>query len=141
MQNGTAPSKPKRHVAKVYESVTFFSPCVLYLLGFFKPRNFSSDRSSRSAMFLSSRGAVRRACRLIGWRRFNPAYYLLNDTRVDQSLHSLFALWFLHCIASGVSLTSSKIKWNRKGKLNYYTYSIKPASYHILITHEMGYYK
>lgn len=58
--------KPKRDVPKIYDIVTFFSPCVLYLFGFFKPRNFSNDSSSRSAMFLSSVGAVQCADGLIG---------------------------------------------------------------------------
>lgn len=58
--------KLKRDVPKVYDIVTFFSPCVLYLFGFFNPRNFSNDSSSRSAMFLSSGGAVQRAYGLIG---------------------------------------------------------------------------
>lgn len=39
-----------RHLTPDTSQITFLSPCVLYLLGFFNPRNFSNEDSSLNAI-------------------------------------------------------------------------------------------
>lgn len=69
--NWNSIKKPTVDARKIYGHVTFLPPCVVYLFGFFKPRNFSSDDSSRSAMFLTVGDAVQQACDVIGWKVSN----------------------------------------------------------------------
>lgn len=92
-----------KQIALYLYAFTFLSPCVLYLLGFFNPKHFSSELSSRSAILVTPETSL--SLRTIAdWgRSYNPA---LTHVMVDRSDHVLVHMCDLQYVGKHVNKTN-----------------------------------